>query len=207
MSEFSQHAKKYLLEIKELLPYFLDFIKNPVRAIKSAPTLDWPIILILQFILSAGSGALLGIVSQNYINFFFGIFIWPFIVLILAGVTTLIILYSLSLGMAKEVHLKTLSTLVTLSGLPYLCFHILSDFFAPIDLLGFGCSCLILIVGLVHQFQLDKQKVSRIIGALYLMFVMAWVFNALKASLEPPKFRSYQRVESLDKMQDEVNRQ
>ena len=69
--------------------------------------------------------------------------------------------------------------------IPYFVFHTVSGFLAPIDLLGFALTCILLVVGLVGEFGLDRKIVIRVMAAVGFTFFVAWSVNQFKSSGKP----------------------
>ena len=75
---------------------------------------------------------------------------------------------------STSLELPRVHTITVIATVPFFLLHALADFLPPMDLIGFACSSLLLVVGLAEQFQLDKKSVAFLIGAIYVCFFLAW---------------------------------
>ncbi len=77
----------------------------------------------------------------------------------------------------KTVSYKKLYTLVVLANIPFLIFHILSNYIAVINLVGTAMTGLILVVGLNHNFAMEKRRAVRLVSILYITLALIWAYN------------------------------
>jgi hypothetical protein len=169
-------------ELKDLPRFLISFIKNPVQGIRTAPPLSWPALFSLQIGAAIISGALVGLTERSFFDFLVGIFIYPVSSLVLSVIFTLFIYYFFSLFHGTFLEFRRLYGLLVLANLPYFIFHAAAGFLPPIDLIGFAFTCVLLIVGLVEQFGLERKKVTRLVGALYLVFFLIWAVEQYRAN-------------------------
>ena len=66
-------------------------------------------------------------------------------------------------------------TFVILSSIPFYIFQIISEYFAPITLIGFGFSFLLAIVGLSENFKVEKKRAYQLIGILFALVLVTWL--------------------------------
>ena len=83
---------------------------------------------------------------------------------------------------STSLDLARVHTITVIAAVPFFLLHALADFLPPMDLIGFACSCLLLVVGLAEQFQLDKKSVAFLIGAIYVCFFFAWSVLQVRSS-------------------------
>jgi hypothetical protein len=73
-------------------------------------------------------------------------------------------------------------SLVCLAVVPYFLFHSVSGYLPPIDLLGFAFTCVLLIVGLVEQFGLERRLCSKLVGSMAIVFFIVWMVSQIRTS-------------------------
>lgn len=190
--------------IRDLPVLLKDFLKHPIGFMRQPLTLSWPAIASLQIGAAAVSGALVGLMGRNFLDFLTGLFLFPLTTLVISAVFTLFIYYFFSLFRATFLELRRLMGIVTFALVPYLIFHTVSAFLPPIDLLGFAFTCALLAVGLVEQFGLERKIVFKLVGACGLVFFLAWSTAQIRAGLIVPKGQETQaRPRALDEIQAE----
>jgi hypothetical protein len=70
--------------------------------------------------------------------------------------------------------IRRLHALVTYATVPYFILHAFAGLLPLFDLIGFALAAMLLIVGMVEQFSLDRRLVLRLIGLICVVFFMVW---------------------------------
>lgn len=179
-----QEAKKLGLEI-------LDFLKNPIHGIRQIPTWTWREVLLCQAAISAATGVLTGLVSRSFVQMFLALFLSPIITAAIAGISTLFLYYAFQVISGRTLSFRQLYTLLFFSNIPFFIFQIVSDLIPPITLIGLAFTGLLLIVGLVENFQLPKKHVLYLVAAIYLAFFIIWTSNRVKSYLSEDSTSSH----------------
>lgn len=170
-------------QLKKVLQYLKSFFINPVQAIKHLPDWPWPIILALLATVSWCSSVINSVFAFNIFSLIQGIFLSPFISLILTLVTVVFLYYIFLFVSQRVLPFKALFTLVVLSNIPFFAFQSLSNLLPPISLLGLTFTAIILFVGLVENFALEKWLVKRVISFLFIVFIVLFIFSHIKPYL------------------------
>ncbi len=195
-------------ELIKDLQSLLQFLRNPLERIRSAPTWGWPSQLVFLLAMSASSGALNGILSKSFFRLLEGIFILPLssviVLLIAAG-----FFYYLSLFLLEQqIAFKKLTSLLLLVSIPTFLMNILSPvlgLFAPI--LGLALSGLLLMVGLVENFKLPRRPIIKVVAGLYLAILILWLLNAILTYRETRSLEQFRKdPQSLDILERELRR-
>jgi hypothetical protein len=161
-------------ELRSLLGLLIQFAKNPVQGIQSIPRLSWPAIFSLQAGSAMISGALVGLIEENFLDFLIGIFIFPASSLALSLIFGFFIYYYFSFIQGTKLEFRRLYAVVVFANLPYFILHSVAGFLPPVDLIGFAFASILLIVGLVEQFNLERRRVIQLVLALYFLFFIIW---------------------------------
>jgi hypothetical protein len=165
------------LNIKVIVEYLIEFIKNPIQKIKNLPHWNWKTLILVQLVLGIVSGFLAGLIKFNIFRILFGILIMPFVSTTAALLLTLFLYYYFQFFENKTEDFRKIFTLVILSSLPFYIFQILSEYFAPVTLIGFSFTSLLGVVGLCENFQVKKNRAYQIVGLLFGLIFVAWIFN------------------------------
>ena len=131
------------------------FLKQPVKEIRSAPDWSWQQILTVH------------------------VFIMPFLTAIMITISTLFFYYIFQIFGDRIIHFRKLLTVVLLANIPFFIFQIMSGLFPPITLFGLGFSALLLIVGLIDNFQLPRKFVIKLIAGIYVLFFIIYASSRI----------------------------
>ena len=191
------HLKSDLQEIKISLRTYL---RNPVQEIRRLPHWSWRRILTAQLLITMFTGLLTSLVHRTSgFGIFMGLIEMPFLTLLLTFIISLFFFYIFQLFQQIFVEFRELYLAVFFANIPFFIFHIVSDFFPPLLLIGLGFSCLLLIVAFVDNFKVSRKFASRLLIGIYSVMVVmnltAWWQSA--RSLE--HFRDHSVDHSLDK--------
>ena len=66
--------------------------------------------------------------------------------------------------------------------IPYFVLHTLADFLPPISLIGFALTIILMTVGLVEQFSLDRKTVTSLMFILASIFAATWIGSQIRSS-------------------------
>jgi hypothetical protein len=190
------------------VPSFLTlFVRSPLNGIRVLPPWHWRTFIVLLFITAVLSGLLLGLFSWSFVNLILGVLVLPVTSIIGSFVMTFFIFYYFSTFRKVYLDSRRLFGVVSVSQIPFLFLHVFSGVVAPIDLIGFGCFCLVLIVGLVEQFHIDKKSAIRIAALLYFLYVSIWVFSQIRNDLHGnQELKKDQSPQSLDRMEKDLKK-
>ncbi len=179
MSTIDQFEEKLRVKIKETLSYLLRFAINPIQEIKSLPNWGYKHLLLVHVLLSIASGILTGLVTLNYLNVLFGIFLLPIISLLMIFILTAFFYYYFQVFERRTISTQSLLTLIIFSNWPFFIFQIGSHYLPPLTLIGFAFTALLLVVGLTKNFQLEKKKSVRLVMTLFAVIFLVWLWNQI----------------------------
>ena len=156
---------------------------DPIGTMRAPVTLSWPAIVVLVSVSAILSGGLVGLINHNALDLIIGLFVFPLTTLVITFVFSFFIYYKFTLFHATFLDFRRLVSIVTLALAPYFLFHTVSSFIAPIDLLGFALTALLLIVGLVEQFGLERKTCVRLVTGMTFAFFIVWSIGQFRATI------------------------
>lgn len=172
-----QDPQNSQIPIQKIIQFLIEFIKNPVQSISLLPDWNWTSLFLLQIVLAVLSGTLSGLIKLAFYSVAFGIIIMPVVSTIAALLLALFLYYYFQFFEKRTEDFRRIFTLVILSSLPFYIFQILSEYFAPVTLIGFAFTALLAVVGLTENFNLPKKRAYQIVGFLFVLVVVAWILN------------------------------
>jgi hypothetical protein len=167
---------------KKSIVFLIWFFKNPIEQIQRLP--DWSLrnILIVHFLFSIFSGLLAGVVSVNKWNILFGILIFPFISLILTMVLSTFFYYYFQVFERKTISFIKLLTLIIFANFPFFILQIGSNYIPPISVIGLLFTGMLIIVGLTENFNMEKKRSIRLVGIIWFIILLVWIWNRISVS-------------------------
>jgi hypothetical protein len=155
------------------------FLRQPIKEIRSAPDWSWQQILIVHAFVTALTGFCSGLANRSLHSSIFGLFIMPFLTAVMITISTLFFYYVFQIFGDRVIHFRKLFTVVLLANIPFFIFQIMSGLFPPITLFGLGFSALLLIVGLIDNFQLPRKFVMKLIAGIYILFFIIYASSRI----------------------------
>ncbi len=177
MREVNPSQQEPTISIKKIIETLIKFIKNPTRQIAKIPDWNWPSIFFVQLMISVSSGLLAGLIKLNFYRMAAGLFIMPFVSTITSLLMATFFYYYFQFFENRTESFRKIFMLVILASIPFYIFQIISEYFAPISLIGFGFSFLLAIVGLCENFKVEKKRAYQLIGVLFIFVLVTWVIN------------------------------
>ncbi len=163
------------VDIKWLLNSLIEFVKNPVEKIKTLPDWNWPSVFTVQILLALASGLLAGLIKLNFLRVLHGLFIMPVVTTVSTMLLALFVYYYFQFFENRTESYKKIFILIILASIPFFLFQIISEYFAPISLIGFAFTALLAIVGLNENFGVEKKRAYMLVGFLFSIVILAWV--------------------------------
>ena len=166
--------------LRELPRVLIQILKDPLGTVRRPLDFSWPLIIVILAAAALVSGAVAGTIAHSIADFLVGVFVFPITSVIAAFVFGFFIYYFFSLFRSTFLDFRRLMSLVCLAVVPYFLFHSISSYLPPIDLLGFAFTCVLLIVGLVEQFGLERRLCSKLVGAMGVLFFVVWMVSQIR---------------------------
>jgi hypothetical protein len=177
MTTASNHLRDLPIVVARML-------RDPLGTVRRSLDFTWPLIFVLLGLSALVSGAIAGAITHNYFDFLIGLFIFPLTSVISSIVFGFFVYYFFSLFKSTFLDFRRLMSLISVALVPYFLFHSVSSYLAPIDLMGFAFTCVLLIVGLVEQFGLDKRLCARLVVGLAVVFFIVWTISQIRTSAQ-----------------------
>jgi len=175
MREVNPSHQDQKIDFKKIIEILIEFIKNPVQEISKIPDWNWPSIFFVQIMIALSSGLLAGLIKFNFYRMAAGILIMPVVSTITSLLMATFFYYYLQFLENRTEDFRKIFIFVILSSIPFYIFQIISEYFAPMTLIGFGFSFLLAIVGLCHNFKVAKKRAYQLIGFLFILALTTWV--------------------------------
>lgn len=185
-----------------LLQEFLDakraliqFLRHPLKEIKNIPDWPWLKIIIVQSVVAAICGGLRAIVDTRSIFIVISqLIINPIFQLITAGVTALFFYYSFQIFLSRTISLRQIFQMVFFASIPFYALSILTGLVPPIFLVGFAFTSVLLIVGMVEKFQVEKKFAIRLLLVINAIVLILWILQRIETMRLEDSFGS--RIEA-----------
>jgi hypothetical protein len=194
-------------ELQDLPSFLRLFAVSPIRAMRGLPPWHWSTFISLQIGIAIISGVLLGLISLSFWNFILGLVVLPISTLLASFVITFFLNYFFAFFTKTYLDLRRLFGVVVVAQIPFLILHILSAHVPPIDLIGFGITCLLLIVGLIEHFQMNRKVVTRLALSIYILFSAIWIGVQITSHFDRQKVKAFETPQTLDAIEAEVKDQ
>ncbi|MBC7741279.1 MAG: YIP1 family protein [Bdellovibrionaceae bacterium] len=171
------HSRNQKVDLRELFRYLAEFVKHPKNRIAQLPDWNWPTLFTFQVILSICSGTIAGLIKLNIYRVAAGLILMPIVSTLAALGLALALYYYFQFVENRTESYRKIFTLVIFSSIPFNLFQILSEYFAPVTLIGFTFTALLALIGLRSNFQVTQNRAYQLIGGLYGLVLLAWVIN------------------------------
>ena len=188
-------------EIRVISEYLARFVRQPVEMIKHTPDLSWRAVLMVQLVAALCSGVLLGAFTHNIFDFLLGLIVLPITTLLSSLILSLFLFYFFSFFKSTYLDFRRLYTIVVFSNLSYFIIHVSAGFIPPMDLIGFAATCVLMTVGIAEQFSQDRKLILKVIGTIYLVFVLLWIVGQIRVNGAHPQDRSQYRPKTMDELE------
>ncbi len=160
-------------ELPTLFGYLWELVRNPVQEIKKLPEIQWPTLIAFQFCLSLMSVVVSNLLAPFAISLT-NVLISLVIAILATGLVSLFFYYFFLILYSRKLDFIKVFTLVLFAHIPFAIFHLAAYFFPPADLIGLAISALLMVVGLVENFQVPRKLATQLMIACYSIFFIYW---------------------------------
>lgn len=175
VNQFKLFFKLDTEELKFLKTYCVQFIKNPLLAIKSVPSFNWKTLIFFVWSLAFLSGLLSGIVSRSLFSVLEGTILFPFSSIISIFVGSIIWYYVCLFFLERTIPFKKIYSVFAFSATSSFLFDILFSYMFIFHFIGVAISSIFLIVGFVENFSLPKRFVFKFFVGLFALYTLIWI--------------------------------
>lgn len=168
----------------EIFHYLKNFARNPMVEVGRLPDWNWPRVMFLQISLTIVSGIMSAIIMKSFSTWKLaqGIIVFPIVATTIGLILASFFYYYFQVFEKRTVSFVKLSTLVFLSNTFFYLFHIAAGYFAFSDILGMAFTGMLITVGLTENFQMEKRRSLRLVGVLFFLIFVIWVFEKMRDS-------------------------
>jgi hypothetical protein len=203
--DFKTGVSPYRQKVDDVLHFLFQYLKNPIQAVRQLPDWDWPTLHIFLAACAAIGGFLSGLVAVKFSQVLGGLIVFPITVTVMSWLLTGFFYYSFFFLFQRELQLKALFTLIALSLLPFFAIYIISPILDPLKIIGLSVSAILLGVGLSEMTGIDRKKIFKLIGALYLVYLLFWVFNTINFKKKIQREKNLTIPGSFEKLEEEMS--
>jgi hypothetical protein len=191
--------------LKEAVLVLPHFGRNPVQFMRNLPPWEWPEMLILQAIFAAACAVLTSAVARNFLGVITGIVVGPVTQLLIVSISAGFFFYLFMFYFHREVPYRQIYIHLMFAAIPAMLCNILAPVIPPATLIGIVGTAMLLFVGFVSNFHLDRMKVRNILGGLVLIYIVCWAVQMVTFSNKHERLREKATPESLDILEKELN--
>ncbi len=139
---------------------------------------------------AAACGFIGGVLSTHIAQMFSGLIFMPIMWLIAGFIASGLIYYTLTFFFHRTPPFRQISTVVVYASMPAIVLSIVSRWVPVISVVGLLISGLLLIVGISENFQVNRLRVAKFVGALYVLYLGFFIYNSIKFQAEKEKYKS-----------------
>ncbi len=187
-------------ELPSLFGYLWDLVRNPVQEIQNLPSIKWQTLVAFQFCLSLISVVISNLLAPFAISIT-NVLISLVVAMLATGLVSLFFYYFFLILYSRTLEFIKIFTLVLFAHIPFAIFHLAAYFFPPADLIGLAISALLMVVGLVENFQIPRKLATQLMVACYSVFFIYWAVHLITLH----QHRESSVPQDLDKIEKEVN--
>ncbi|OFZ12780.1 MAG: hypothetical protein A2Z20_06980 [Bdellovibrionales bacterium RBG_16_40_8] len=191
--------------IHDVINTLRNFLLNPLQNIAQLPDWDWPTLLAFYISMAMACGALAGIISLKITQFIAGLIFFPISAIVGSFILAGFFYYTFTFFFHREIAFKNIFTIVAFSLIPFFVVYTFSAIIPPIQLIGFAASGILLTVGLSAQTHIDRKKIIKLVGSIYLLYFIFWVFSMISWQSENKYLKDLATPESLEKLKSEFS--
>ncbi len=166
-------------QVKDTVQFILNYLRHPIREISRLPEWHWPVLFIVTVAVSIISGVLAGLIPPNFYKIAAGVILSPIVGLVMTCVMSIFFYYYFQVFENRTCSLRKLYTLVLFANIPFYIFQTIAGLIWIITPVAFAFAAMIMIVGLVENFQLEKKRAIRLVGSILALVVVVWAWNRI----------------------------
>lgn len=188
-------------QLQTLFQYLVALVKNPVQQIRTLPTIDWKTLIIFQFCLSLTSVILSNLLAPFAISIL-NVLVSLAAAVVATALVSLFFYYFFQILYNRTLDFIRVFTLVLFAHIPFAIFHLAAYFFPPADLIGIGLSAVLMIIGLVENFEIPKKVAIRLMIGVYSIFLIYWITQLILS----PYGNLITEPQDLDLLEKEIHK-
>jgi hypothetical protein len=166
----------------------------------------WPLheTLLLLAALASICGALQGILTAKMLRLIAGLLFYPIGVVISVCLFSGFFYYVFLFFFKRQLEFKRIIEIVVFASVPSVILSVLSPFLPPVQLLGLGAAVFLMIVGFNENLGLPRRPVAKLLGGLFLIYLIFWIYGSITSQKVKSSFRDKASPESIDILEKEL---
>lgn len=201
----SQFFQQNLANLKFNAGLLFEFLKNPVLGMKNLPPWQPQETLFLHGLTAAVSGVLGGLLSIKFLSIILGLLFMPITVIAASLVFSGFFYYLILFFFKKQPDFFTVYKIHFLASLPVLAASTVAHWIPPVSLVALIAAFFLIFVGLSENFQLERRSLAKVLGGVFLVYILMWVWGLKSVVNSREAYRHHASPESLDLLEKELN--
>lgn len=190
--------KELQKELQAFLSYLREYLTDPIRHIKSPPTIHWQTGIVSIFALNILFGIVRAIVAPSILQALLNFLITPFLAAALMSLITLFLVYFFQLMVKKSIPFRVIFTLLLIAYIPGAFFFFVAVFYPPLFILGVVVMSALVVVAFVENLDIPKKMILRLVISVAGIVLIFWIFQQIYT------YRVVSNPKSLDQLEKEV---
>ena len=186
-----KHFLDWKQELLECRSFLLHFLRYPVQQIKHLPDWSWKRLISLHVFITGITGFLGGFFDKrDFFSPIVGVFITPILTLISLSVASFFFYHAFQIFAQKVVSFRRLFTILLFAHIPSFILNTVAGYVPPVYIVGFSFSALLMVVGFVENFQLERKFIIKLIASIYAIFILLWIYGRIQSFQEEKRYQS-----------------
>lgn len=197
------HIKQQVREAVIGLPHFF---KNPVEGMRTLPQWDWPTTLIIQGVFAAACSMLANLLQRDVLGVFISLPLAPLASYLTVAICAGFFYYVFLFFFHRDISFQKIYLHIVFASFAVWITNIVASLIPPISLIGAAAACMLLYVGFVENFSLDRRKVRQLMAGLMIAYALVWTFQLVRSTSRHESMRLRATPESLDILEKELGK-
>ncbi|MGE4133955.1 MAG: YIP1 family protein [Bdellovibrionales bacterium] len=198
--DWSYHRQK----LREAIVALPNFLKNPAEGMRQLPDWEWPTLLALQIAFGTACATLANIIERDIVGFFADLILAPVAIVAVTSVGSAIFLYGFQFGLKREIPFRAIYTHLVFAGIPFQVANIVQKLVPPIVILGLAASLVLLYIGFMHNYSVNRKILKRIFIGVFVIFAASWGTQFIRDGLRQEKLKAKYSPEDLKLLEKEM---
>jgi hypothetical protein len=181
MRDVTDSAKGSSEQLKQDILQMFHFLRHPIDEVTKLPGWSIKRSLLWTGACAMASGVLSGLLIANPFRVAQGLVLTPIVLVTMNVIMALFLYYLFQIFEKRTVEFTKLVELNFFTNLPFFAFQVPSDLVPAFTILGFVFTGLLMIVGLVENFKVDRKRAIQLVVFIEVIVFVIWAWNRLSA--------------------------
>jgi hypothetical protein len=168
------------------------------------PDWDWPTMLLLQAAFAAACAVVGNLLERDIVGMFTGLVVAPVASLVVIAVFSGFFYYTFMFFFRREIPFRQIYLHLIFAAIPIQLTAMAAAIIPPVILIGVAASMYLLFIGFTDNFQLERQKVKKMLIGLGAVYALFWAAQFVSYSNKHDRMRLKATPESLDILEKEL---